>query len=82
MNFLLSFAINFILLYPVASSSPNGKENQTTMPSTPAPCVFGQENLSDCGLSKDNLELFCSSDLSQVQLMESLKFSGGLYTWI
>ena len=66
----------------VASSSPSGKENQSAIVSTPAPCVFGQENLSDCGLSKDNLELFCSSDISLVQLMESLKFSDGLYTWI
>ncbi|KAK3907631.1 Protein downstream neighbor of son-like protein [Frankliniella fusca] len=64
---------------PALSNSPGQKENQS---SSLAPCVFGQENLTDCGLSQDNLELFCSSDSNKVQTMESLKFSHGVYSWL
>lgn len=62
-------------------ASPNQEENQSSCPVAP-PCAFGQENLTDCGLSKDNLELFCSSDNNQVQVMESLKFSHDVYSWM
>lgn len=63
-------------------SSPNEKENQSTTASTPACSVFGQENLSDCGLSKNTLERFCSSDNSNFHLLESLKYCDGSYTWM
>lgn len=74
--------IALLLYFTAAAGSPNDKENLTTNSSTSVPCVFGQENLSDCGLSKNSLEQFCSSDTNQVQLMESLKFSDGIYTWV
>lgn len=67
---------------PAATGSPTDKENLGKNSALSAPCVFGQENLSDCGLSKTSLEQFCSSDTNQVQLMESLKFSDGIYTWV
>lgn len=67
---------------PAVQGSPNEKENQSTLPDAPPSCVFGQENLVDCGLSKGLLERFCSSDTTNFQLMESLKFSDGAYSWI
>ncbi|KAJ1523521.1 hypothetical protein ONE63_001372 [Megalurothrips usitatus] len=75
-------AFSEALQVPALPGSPSEKENQPTNNPAPPPCVFGQENLVDCGLSKDNLELFCSSDSSKFQLMESVKFSNGMYTWM
>ncbi|XP_014479096.1 PREDICTED: protein downstream neighbor of son homolog [Dinoponera quadriceps] len=45
------------------------------------PNIFGQENLSDCGFSKELLRHFCDPDPARIEVLESLKFSNGLYTW-
>ncbi|KAL0117399.1 hypothetical protein PUN28_010316 [Cardiocondyla obscurior] len=46
-----------------------------------APNVFGQENLSDCGFNEELLSHFCNSDPSRIEVLDSLKFFNGLYTW-
>lgn len=45
--------------------------------------VFGQENLTDCGLSSKLIKHFCSRDEEHIQPIESLKFTGSqqLYSW-
>ncbi|XP_051153564.1 protein downstream neighbor of son homolog [Leptopilina boulardi] len=43
--------------------------------------VFGQENLSDCGFSKELLEHFCNPDPNRIEIVENLKFSNDLYSW-
>ncbi|XP_020283404.1 protein downstream neighbor of son homolog [Pseudomyrmex gracilis] len=45
------------------------------------PNVFGQENLSDCGLNEDLLSHFCSPDPARIEVVESFKFLNGLYIW-
>lgn len=46
-----------------------------------APNVFGQENLSDCGFNEELLSHFCSPDPARIEVLDSLKFFNGLYTW-
>ncbi|XP_043267310.1 protein downstream neighbor of son homolog [Venturia canescens] len=43
--------------------------------------VFGQENLSDCGFSKQLLSHFCNPDPRRIQILETLNFSNDKYTW-
>lgn len=43
--------------------------------------VFGQENLSDCGFNEELLGHFCSPDPTRIEVLESIKFFNGLYTW-
>lgn len=45
--------------------------------------AFNKENLSDCGISEDMLQLFCSSDPSTVKSMDSVKYNAedDTYTW-
>ncbi|XP_033230989.1 protein downstream neighbor of son homolog [Belonocnema kinseyi] len=43
--------------------------------------VFGQENLTDCGFSKELLEHFCNPDPARIQVLENLKFSNDVYSW-
>ncbi|XP_011876128.1 PREDICTED: protein downstream neighbor of son homolog [Vollenhovia emeryi] len=43
--------------------------------------VFGQENLSDCGFNEELLSHFCSPDPVRIEVLDSLKFVNGLYTW-
>ncbi|XP_071561610.1 protein downstream neighbor of son homolog [Temnothorax nylanderi] len=52
----------------------------TTKDSLP-PNVFGQENLSDCGFNEELLSHFCSPDPARIEILDSLKFFNGLYTW-
>ncbi|KAK4881478.1 hypothetical protein RN001_004797 [Aquatica leii] len=56
------------------------KENIETSGCT----VFGQENLSDCGLTMSILKHFCSPHLKLVQNVESLKYNPDKksYTWL
>ncbi|GLV38678.1 humpty dumpty [Carabus blaptoides fortunei] len=46
--------------------------------------VFGQENLSDCGLNKEILKHFCSANPQHVQHYDSLKYSSEtkLFIWM
>lgn len=45
--------------------------------------AFNKENLSDCGISKDVLDLFCSTDPEIVQPLDSVKYNpeDDTYTW-
>lgn len=45
------------------------------------PNIFGQENLSDCGFNEELLSHFCSPDPARIEILDSLKFFNGLYTW-
>lgn len=45
------------------------------------PNVFGQENLSDCGFNEELLSHFCNPDPARIEVLDSLKFFNGLYTW-
>ncbi|XP_063531729.1 protein downstream neighbor of son homolog [Cydia strobilella] len=45
--------------------------------------AFNKENLSDCGISEDMLQHFCSSDPSIVKPLDSVKYNAedNTYTW-
>ncbi|XP_013181992.1 PREDICTED: protein downstream neighbor of son homolog [Papilio xuthus] len=45
--------------------------------------AFNKENLSDCGINKDMLQLFCSSDPSLVKSIDSVKYDAEdeTYSW-
>ncbi|CAH2074454.1 unnamed protein product, partial [Iphiclides podalirius] len=45
--------------------------------------AFNKENLSDCGISEEMLQLFCSSDPSLVKSLDSVKYNAedDTYTW-
>ncbi|XP_068629777.1 protein downstream neighbor of son homolog isoform X2 [Battus philenor] len=45
--------------------------------------AFNKENLSDCGINKDLLQLFCSPDPSTVKSLDSVKYNveDDTYTW-
>ncbi|XP_034840439.1 protein downstream neighbor of son homolog [Maniola hyperantus] len=45
--------------------------------------AFNKENLSDCGISEDMLQLFCSSDASALKSIDSVKYNAedGTYSW-
>jgi len=60
-----------------ASIAREESQNNAKVPSH----VFGQENLSDCGFNQELLGHFCSPDPAKIEVLESIKFSNGLYTW-
>ncbi|XP_013139272.1 PREDICTED: protein downstream neighbor of son homolog [Papilio polytes] len=45
--------------------------------------AFNNENLSDCGISKDMLQLFCSSDPDLVKSLDSVRYNAEdeTYSW-
>ncbi|XP_046965089.1 protein downstream neighbor of son homolog [Vanessa cardui] len=45
--------------------------------------AFNKENLSDCGINEDMLQLFCSSDPNAVQSLDSVKYNpeDHTFTW-
>ncbi|CAK1582305.1 unnamed protein product [Parnassius mnemosyne] len=57
-------------------SSKENEPNQFTK-------AFNKENLSDCGISEDLLQLFCSPDPSMVKSLDSVKYNteDDTYTW-
>lgn len=45
--------------------------------------AFNKENLSDCGISEDTLQHFCSPDPSVIKVIDGVKYNieDGTYTW-
>lgn len=45
--------------------------------------AFNKENLSDCGISEDMLQYFCSADPSVTKQLDSVKYNteDDSYTW-
>lgn len=67
----------FIFFIGHAIVTKEEDSNTTKVP----PNVFGQENLSDCGFNEELLSHFCSPDPTRIEVLDSLKFFNGLYTW-
>ncbi|XP_043478339.1 protein downstream neighbor of son homolog [Leptopilina heterotoma] len=64
------------------SRAKHGQGEEELKPNERFPqSVFGQENLSDCGFSKELLEHFCNPDPNRIHIVENLKFSNDLYSW-
>ncbi|XP_032513658.1 protein downstream neighbor of son homolog [Danaus plexippus] len=57
-------------------SSKDNEQNQFTK-------AFNKENLSDCGISDEMLQLFCSSDPGSIKSVDSVKYNSedDTYTW-
>lgn len=45
--------------------------------------AFDKENLSDCGINEDMLQLFCSADPNIMKSLDSVKYNSGdnTFTW-
>lgn len=74
----------------VASTLPFSKiknseqsDSQNNINGSSGSTVFGQENLSDCGLNPFVLKYFCSPHSNSISNIECLKYSGNTktFTW-
>lgn len=69
--------IIWIIVFFFTLESPAENNDVEKVPKS----VFGQENLSDCGFTSELLSHFCNPDPTRIQIVETLKYSNGEYTF-
>lgn len=75
-NSLFLFVTNFVIIFILDESSKENEPNHFTK-------AFNKENLSDCGISEEMLQHFCSSDPNVVKPLDCVKYNteDDTYMW-